>query len=110
MGTFKVSGLFPLSDKNKSYCLKNGIFENKKECACSNSAANMAKMDALSDAYNAKLSILAAKYKGVSGGTFAVMYSPAPIDFNLFPINALSNVDCFHPSKKGHQWFAKVRQ
>ncbi|KAI7892132.1 uncharacterized protein EV154DRAFT_505727 [Mucor mucedo] len=108
LGTFKVSGIFPLSAKNKSYCVKNGILENNKECACSGSTANMTKMDDLSDAYNEKLSILAAKYKGVVGGTFAVMYSPAPIDFSSFPINALSNVDCFHPSKKGHQWFAKT--
>jgi lysophospholipase L1-like esterase len=82
--------------------------ENTKECECSGSAANLTKMDTISDAYNAKLSALATKYKGVAGATFAVMYSPAPIDLSSFPINALSNVDCFHPSKKGHQWFAKV--
>ncbi|KAG2210295.1 hypothetical protein INT47_003280 [Mucor saturninus] len=108
LGTFKVSGVFPLSANNADYCIKNGLLENTKECSCSGSAADLTKMDNLSDAYNAKLAALANKYKGVAGATFAVMYSPAPIDLGSFPINALSNVDCFHPSKKGHQWFAKT--
>ncbi|KAI9477877.1 MAG: hypothetical protein EXX96DRAFT_229104 [Benjaminiella poitrasii] len=106
LGTFKVSGVFPLS-AGQSYCVPNGILENTSECSCSGSAADLAKMDALSDAYNAKLQAIADKYKGTSGGTFAVMYSPAPIDISSFPIDALSNVDCFHPSLKGHQWIAK---
>ncbi|KAI8876826.1 hypothetical protein K501DRAFT_199541 [Backusella circina FSU 941] len=106
LGTFKVSGVFPLS-AGQSYCVPNGILENKKECECSSSAENLASMDALSDAYNVKLQAIADKYKGVAGGTFAVMYSPAPIQISSFPIDALSNVDCFHPSLKGHQWIAK---
>ncbi|KAG1088832.1 hypothetical protein G6F42_020155 [Rhizopus arrhizus] len=49
-------------------------------------------MDALSDAYNAKLEAIADKYKGQPNGTFAVMYSPAPIDISSFPIDALRYV------------------
>lgn len=48
VGTFKVSGVFPLS-AGQAYCVPNGILENTKECSCSNSAANLEKMDALSD-------------------------------------------------------------
>ncbi|KAF1799439.1 hypothetical protein V8B55DRAFT_1579453, partial [Mucor lusitanicus] len=107
LGTFKVSGVFPLS-AGQAYCKPNGILENKKECSCSSSAENLAKMDALSDAYNQQLQTIANKYKGQPNGTFAVMYSPAPIDISSFPIDALSNVDCFHPSLKGHQWIAKA--
>ncbi|GAN07733.1 phospholipase a2 [Mucor ambiguus] len=106
LGTFKVSGVFPLS-AGQAYCVPNGILGNKNECSCSSSAENLAKMDALSDAYNQQLQTIADKYKGQPNGTFAVMYSPAPIDISTFPIDALSNVDCFHPSLKGHQWIAK---
>lgn len=48
VGTFKVSGVFPLS-AGQAYCVPNGILENKSECSCSSSAENLAKMDALSD-------------------------------------------------------------
>ncbi|KAG1308086.1 hypothetical protein G6F61_005674 [Rhizopus arrhizus] len=65
-------------------------------------------MDSVSDGYNQQLQAIAAKYPGKPGGTFAVMYSPAPIDILSFPIDALSNLDCFHPSLKGHQWIAKT--
>jgi phospholipase B1 len=40
-------------------------------------------------AYNAKLQAIADKYKGTANGTFAVMYSPAPIDISTFPVDAL---------------------
>ncbi|KAI8973654.1 hypothetical protein BDF20DRAFT_837576 [Mycotypha africana] len=106
IGTFKVSGVFPLS-AGQSYCVPNGLLQNIGECSCS-ASNNWAKMDALSDAYNVQLQSIANKYKGTTGGTFAVMYSPAPIDLSSFPIDALSNIDCFHPSLKGHQWFAKT--
>ncbi|KAI8875872.1 hypothetical protein K501DRAFT_201698 [Backusella circina FSU 941] len=106
-GTFKVSGVFPLT-AGQSYCVPNGFLQNTIECSCSSSAENLAKMDALSDAYNVKLQSIADKYKGTANGTFAVMYSPAPIQISSFPVDALSNVDCFHPSLKGHQWIAKI--
>jgi phospholipase B1 len=46
-------------------------------------------MDALSDSYNVRLQAIADKYKGTPGGTFAVMYSPAPIQISTFPVDAL---------------------
>lgn len=88
VGTFKVSGVFPLS-AGQAYCKPNGIISNVKECSCSSSVENLAKMDALSDSYNARLQAIADKYKGAAGGTFAVMYSPAPIQISTFPIDAL---------------------
>jgi hypothetical protein len=51
VGTFKVSGVFPLS-AGQSYCVPNGLLENLGECSCSSSAANLAKMDAVSDGNN----------------------------------------------------------
>ncbi|CAO3636065.1 unnamed protein product [Mucor hiemalis] len=77
-------------------------------CSCSNSPKNWAKMDDLSDKYNEQLQAIANKYKGKKGGTFAVMYSPTPVDFSSFPLSALSNIDCFHPNLMGHRWIAKA--
>jgi phospholipase B1 len=108
VGTFKVSAVFPLT-AGQSYCVPNGFIQNTGECSCSSSAENLAKMDTLSDgnitciniclqtlvfnlyniAYNAKLQAIADKYKGTANGTFAVMYSPAPIDISTFPVDAL---------------------
>lgn len=105
MGTFKVSGVFPLS-ANNSYCKPNNLLYNLNECSCSGSQANWTIMDNLSDgntlyfislskpnelyiAYNVKLQSIADKYKGTANGTFAVMYSPAPIQLSSFPIDAL---------------------
>jgi phospholipase B1 len=48
VGTFKVSGVFPLSE-GQSYCVPNGLLENDMECSCSSSPENMAKMDSYSD-------------------------------------------------------------
>ncbi|KAI8888184.1 hypothetical protein K501DRAFT_173727 [Backusella circina FSU 941] len=110
LGTFKVSGVFPLTNGREDYCalINGGV--NEFECSCASSAENLAKMDALSDGYNAQLKAIAEKYKGTSGGKFGVMYTPAPIDVTSFPIDALSNFDCFHPSIKGHEWIAKVKK
>lgn len=102
-----MSGVFPLTSGNP-YCIPNGILDNEGECGCSSSPENLAKMDKISEGYNQQLVAIANKYKAVPGGTFGVMYSPAPIDMGTFPVDALSNVDCFHPSLKGHQYIAKV--
>ncbi|CAO3625929.1 unnamed protein product [Mucor hiemalis] len=89
IGTFKVSGVFPLADADQSYCVPNGILENRLRCSCANSIENMAAMDAVSDAYNEKLAAIAAKYSGKPGDTFAVMYRPAPMNMTSLPIDAL---------------------
>ncbi|KAG1176305.1 hypothetical protein G6F70_005555 [Rhizopus microsporus] len=107
LGTFKVSNVLRLTAGHHDYCPPNGILENTKECACGTSEEGLKAMDATSEAYNKQLEKIAAKYPGKPGGSFAVMYSPAPIDILSFPIDAISNIDCFHPSLKGHQWIAK---
>ncbi|KAG1447421.1 hypothetical protein G6F56_009267 [Rhizopus delemar] len=108
IGSFKVSGVSTLTANQAEYCKPNLILNNKLECSCFSSSKNLASMDNTVDGYNKQLETIAAKYTGKPGGTFAVMYSPAPIDISSFPIDALSNLDCFHPSKKGHQWIAKA--
>ncbi|KAG0743573.1 hypothetical protein G6F62_004488 [Rhizopus arrhizus] len=108
LGAFKVSGVSSLTENETKYCKPNLILNNKLECSCFGSSDKLASMDSVSDGYNQQLQAIAAKYPGKPGGTFAVMYSPAPIDILSFPIDALSNLDCFHPSLKGHQWIAKT--
>jgi phospholipase B1 len=81
--------------------------KNLKECSC-HADADHKSMDDLAASYNQQLITIANKYKAQPGGTFAVVYHPANINIMSFPIDALSNYDCFHPSQKGHQWMAKV--
>lgn len=88
VGVSKVSAVFPLS-AGQAYCRPiNGFILNQQECSCSGSPKDWAKMDKLSEGYNKQLERIAKKYKGKTGGTFAVMYSPALLDISTFPIDA----------------------
>ncbi|ORZ13271.1 hypothetical protein BCR42DRAFT_330935 [Absidia repens] len=113
IGAFNVSQVFPLSQQSGlKYCRMSNndpsTIKNLKECACS-ADKNHKAMDDLAAAYNQQLISIADKYKAQPNGTFAVIYRPANINIMSFPIDALSNYDCFHPSQKGHQWMAKVK-
>lgn len=63
--------------------------ENAKECVCGASEEGLKAMEAASEGYNKQLEKIAARYPGKPGGSFAVMYSPAPIDILSFPIDAI---------------------
>ncbi|CAO3607775.1 unnamed protein product [Cunninghamella echinulata] len=112
VGTFNVSQVFPLSlTKGLNYCLMDGndtsTIKNNRMCSCS-APSNHETMDALSAQYNQKLKAIAEKYKPQPNGTFGVVYHPANVDIMSFPIEALSNYDCFHPSVVGHSYMAKI--
>ncbi|KAI8368206.1 uncharacterized protein BYT42DRAFT_503695 [Radiomyces spectabilis] len=111
LGTFEVSAVFPLTE-GQAYCRPrhndSSTILNRSMCSCSDSEENLRKMDELSAGYNEKLRAIAEKYKAVDGATFGVVYRPMPINIGSFPIDALSNLDCFHPSQKGHNWVAKI--
>ncbi|KAI8084633.1 uncharacterized protein BX664DRAFT_266357 [Halteromyces radiatus] len=112
VGVFNVSQVFPLSQKSGlNYCVMTNndpsTIRNLKECSCS-ADSNHQAMDELAASYNVKLQALAEKYKAQPNGTFAVVYRPANVNIMSFPIDALSNYDCFHPSQKGHEWMAKI--
>lgn len=81
--------------------------KNNNECGCS-APENHQSMDELSVQYNQKLQAIAEKYKPQVNGTFGVVYHHANVDIMSFPIEALSNYDCFHPSVVGHTYMAKV--
>ncbi|KAI9302921.1 GDSL-like Lipase/Acylhydrolase-domain-containing protein [Cunninghamella echinulata] len=112
VGTFNVSQVFPLSQtKGLNYCLMDNndtsTIKNNRMCSCS-APSNHETMDELSAQYNQKLKAIAEKYKPQPNGTFGVVYHPANVDIMSFPIEALSNYDCFHPSVVGHSYMAKI--
>ncbi|KAI9280017.1 hypothetical protein BY458DRAFT_430914 [Sporodiniella umbellata] len=107
-GSFKISGLVRLVRDQNEYCHFNKFLGYDKECACSKTEKGLEEMDDASDAYNVELQKISEKYKGQVNGSFAVLYNPAPVNLQSFPLDAISNVDCFHPNLKGHRWFAKI--
>ncbi|KAG8957288.1 hypothetical protein FRC03_010289 [Tulasnella sp. 419] len=63
-------------------------------------------MDGLRDKYNEKLLAIASAYQRLNDPSFAVLWQPANIPLAKFPIEAVSNVDCFHPSTANHERIA----
>jgi len=63
-------------------------------------------MEKLGEEYNVRLLKIVSDYQRARHPTFAVTYVSAEILFNEYPIEALSNVDCFHPSLDSHRFIA----
>ncbi|KAG2222309.1 hypothetical protein INT45_001572 [Circinella minor] len=112
VGSFNVSAVYDLT-KGQEYCrpLFNNpdAILNRVECSCflfdDEARSNM---DVLSNGYNQGLINIYNKYKDQESDTFAVRYTPAQIDISGFPLEGMSNMDCFHPGKLVHQWVAKI--
>ncbi|KAK4515678.1 pre-rRNA processing protein [Mucor velutinosus] len=103
IGMFRFSVINQMAKANPQYCANRDIIK-PCECFLQN---KMDHMDSLMEQFNTKLMAIANKYAPQPGSTFGVAYTPFPIDFQSFPINAFSNIDCFHPSVSAHQWMAK---
>ncbi|KAI9027281.1 hypothetical protein CLU79DRAFT_698169 [Phycomyces nitens] len=102
LSTFKVSQVYILTSQQE-YCrpFKNINFKlNTFECMCAINPKNHAKIDKVSDEYNAELLNIFNTYKAKSTDTFGVMYTPVPVNITSFPIDALST--------KGHEWVSKA--
>ncbi|KAI9255158.1 hypothetical protein BDA99DRAFT_562429 [Phascolomyces articulosus] len=111
-GSFHVSDVYELT-KGQEYCrpLFNNpdAILNRVECSCFLEAGDaLTRMDALSDSYNDQIMNVYNKYKAQESDQFALRYTPANINVGGFPLEVMSNVDCFHPGKLAHQWVAKV--
>ena len=63
-------------------------------------------MDELQEEYNNRLLKIVSDYQRAHHPTFAVTYMSAEIPFSEYPIEALSSVDCFHPSLDTHRFLA----
>ncbi|CAO3689679.1 unnamed protein product [Umbelopsis ramanniana] len=109
MGDFRVSPVYTVT-ANQSYCqpfIGTTLEINSIECQCAKTAAGRAIMDATADGYAAQAKQIYEDYKSLNSSSFAVVYTPANIQVGTFPIQAFSNIDCFHPSVIAHQWIAK---
>ncbi|KAI8142664.1 hypothetical protein BJV82DRAFT_613796 [Fennellomyces sp. T-0311] len=114
VGTFNVSGVYELT-MGQEYCRpffnNPDALLNRMLCSCFRGTdEDRANMDVLSAQYSARLEGIYQRYKAQESDSFAVAYTPA-LNLNIggLPLEALSNMDCFHPGKKAHQWVAKVR-
>ncbi|KAI8147359.1 hypothetical protein BJV82DRAFT_595202 [Fennellomyces sp. T-0311] len=112
MGTFKVSGVYTVTEDGPAYCRPQNndpsTILNRAMCSCFIGAeSNRTSMDTLQEAYNAKLVEIHNHYKSQQSSTFAVTYHPNNLNIAGFPLEAFSNFDCFHPSQLNHQWVAK---
>lgn len=112
LAVFKVSDIFELT-KNQPYCSKllTSLPHKNIECACSLLDGNIGEttrklMDQLKDQYNDALIRIATDYQKQRYPDFAVVWQPEIISLGGYPIQALSDVDCFHPSLKSHELLA----
>lgn len=110
IGTFNVTGVYSVTE-GQDYCkpFKGSDFIfNTVECPCALSKKYRPKIDATSAGYSQQLRRIYEKYRPLQTDSFGVMFSPANIDVSSFPVKALSNIDCFHPSEFGHQYITRT--
>ncbi|KAG8831135.1 hypothetical protein FRC17_003618 [Serendipita sp. 399] len=112
LAVFKVSDIFELT-LNQPYCSKllPSIPHKNLECACSLLGGHIgettrALMDELTDQYNERLVKIATEYQKKKYPDFAVVWQPEVVHLGTYPIQALSDVDCFHPSLASHELLA----
>ncbi|CAO3609698.1 unnamed protein product [Cunninghamella blakesleeana] len=112
IGLIRIDEIFTATQAFPSYCppfQQSDFVLHDHECMCAHTAANRTFMAQLMPQFNANLEKVATSYQNpmYSNDTFTVIYHPLPVDVNSFPIQAISNVDCFHPSELAHAWFSK---
>ncbi|PVF99576.1 hypothetical protein CPB86DRAFT_281396 [Serendipita vermifera] len=111
LGVIKVSDVYTIT-LNEPYCeVIPGIPHYNIECPCmllpgSVGDTTRALMDKLKDQYNERLIKIVKDYQTAHYSDFAVTWQPASFEIAGFPVSALSDVDCFHPSLKAHQFIA----
>ncbi|KAI9362779.1 hypothetical protein BD770DRAFT_315966 [Pilaira anomala] len=114
VGMMRVQDIVIQSSNYVAYCqpIKGSSFiGHDHECECSHSDTNRTIMSDVFPHYNTALEGIAEHYKSISDetqSTFAVVYQPLLVDIMSFPIEAISNIDCFHPSALAHAWLSKM--
>ncbi|KAI7888762.1 uncharacterized protein EV154DRAFT_544821 [Mucor mucedo] len=114
VGMMKVQDIVVQSSNFTSYCqpIKGSTFiGHDHECECSHSDQNRTMMSDLFPAYNTALEGIAQHYQNLTADidpSFAVVFQPLLVDIMSFPIEAISNIDCFHPSALAHAWLSKM--
>ncbi|KAI9301586.1 hypothetical protein BJ944DRAFT_271274 [Cunninghamella echinulata] len=112
IGLIRIDEIYTATEAYPSYCRpfqQSDFVLHDHECMCAHTAANRTFMAQLMPQFNTALQKVATQYQGpmYTNNTFTVIYHPLPADINSFPIQAISDVDCFHPSELAHAWFSK---
>ncbi|KAH8548110.1 hypothetical protein BGW37DRAFT_461495 [Umbelopsis sp. PMI_123] len=110
LGLIHVDEIYQLT-MNSTYCQpfqSSPFVVNDYECPCAHSSANKTIMAANVEFYNQALESVYLTYKAQNFPTFGVAYQPLAVDILSFPIEVISNIDCFHPALMAHQWLAKM--
>ncbi|CAG8511946.1 324_t:CDS:2 [Funneliformis mosseae] len=104
LGVFNVSQVYELT-RGEKYCkLRRVIGDYECSCAYLPGALgdlNRKKMDETAMEYNKAIQNVVNYYASKHSDSFAVMYQPFDLDLLTFPVDGLSSLDCFHPSKRG---------
>ncbi|CAO3696535.1 unnamed protein product [Rhizopus stolonifer] len=110
IGVFNVTTVYPLT-LHHPYCnasIFGGFQVNMIECLCALNPDNVILLNDIATGYSNKLRDLHLKYKAQQTDDFGVIYTPANINFTQYPIELFSDLDCYHPSIKGHENLAKT--
>ncbi|KZV78881.1 hypothetical protein EXIGLDRAFT_822360, partial [Exidia glandulosa HHB12029] len=107
MGQLHVSDIYALT-LNQPYCSKIVALPHVNfECACAllpglSGDVTRALMDDLQTEFDARLLKIVQDYQRKHYTDFAAIWQPLPVPLAQYPVYALSDVDCFHPSEKFH--------
>jgi len=108
VGVEEVSLLYELT-LNQPYCqqLVPALPHENIECPCMllagpEGAATRAEMNLLQSEYNSRLLSIVQDYQTMADPTFNVIWQPANSTLSNYPLTALSNIDCLHPSTSAH--------
>ncbi|KAI8147093.1 hypothetical protein BJV82DRAFT_553010 [Fennellomyces sp. T-0311] len=108
VGVMRVDEIFVETQNFPEYCQPfptSDFVMHDHECMCAHTAINRTIMSTLTPQYNLGLEGIVKSAR--SNDSFAVVYQPLKVDILSFPIEAISDVDCFHPSELAHGWLAK---
>ncbi|OAD01374.1 hypothetical protein MUCCIDRAFT_165262 [Mucor lusitanicus CBS 277.49] len=114
VGMMRVQDIVVNTSNFTDYCQPipgSNFIGHDHECECSHSAANLTIMSDLFPQYNQALQGVAQHFQSSvfeADQQFAVVYQPLLVDIFSFPIEAISNIDCFHPSTLAHKWLSKM--
>lgn len=113
LGVFQVSAIYNLTRHAGEYCSRNlpTLPHYSVGCGCALADGPLGdwyrnEMDKLQEKYNQRLLKIVKHYQELNDPSFAVLWQPAVIPLSEYPIVAVSDVDCFHPSTANHQRIA----